>query len=154
MPVAESVVNHAKNSIDDAEDHPGDNARRQKIPGPAKKSKNGDGSKENKNPRGGDIALEGKALEKRDLVGDDQPSAKNQTKADSGVHTRANGGVAKKLEPAGTGQVCSKLHVKLGPQMPVSATRIYEGGSVMSTATGLLGALSLPARSTAVTVYQ
>src|SRR5206468_9264773 len=93
---------------------PGDHAGSQKIPGPAKKPKNGDGSKKNKNPRGGDVALEGKALQKRNLVGDDQPSGKNQTKANSRVHTRANCGVVKKPEPAGTRQVCAKLHAKLG----------------------------------------
>src|SRR5215469_12738460 len=154
VPVAEPVVNQAKNTVDHAEDHPGDHAGSQKIPGPAQKSQHRDGSKKNKNPRGGDIALEGKALQKRNLVGDDQPSGKNQTKANSRVHAGANGGVVQKLEPAVTRQVCSKLHAKLGSKMPVAKTRIYEGASVMSTATGRLGPLSLPARSTAVTVYQ
>src|SRR5215472_3561989 len=154
VPVAEPVVDQAKDTVDGAEDHPGDHAGGQKISGPAKKPKNRDGSKKNKNPCGGHIALEGKALEKRNLVGDDQPSGKDQTKANSRVHTGANGGVVKKLEPAGTRQICSKLHAKLGSKMPVAKTRIYEGASVMSTATGRLGPLSLPARSTAVTVYQ
>src|SRR5689334_18221041 len=68
VPVAKPVVNQTKNAVDHAENHPGDHARGQKISRPAQKSKNRDGRKKNKNPRAGDIALESKAFEKRNLV--------------------------------------------------------------------------------------
>src|SRR5438270_238381 len=65
----------------------------------------------------------------------------------------ANGRIAKEFKPARTGQVGPKLHPTLDSPW-VTETRIYEGGCAMSTATGALGALSFPTRSTAVTVYQ
>src|SRR5215470_2129860 len=93
VPVAEFVVNHAKNTVDGAKNHPGDPARGKKISGPAQKSKNRDGRKKDKNARCSDIALEGKALQEGNLVGDDQPRHKNQAQANSSVNAGANGGV-------------------------------------------------------------
>src|SRR2546429_7601299 len=73
--------------------------------------------------------------------------------SNAGVNAGANGRIAKEFKPARTGQVGPKLHPTLDSPW-VTETRIYEGGCAMSTATGALGALSFPTRSTAVTVYQ
>lgn len=154
MPVAEVVVNQAKNAIDDAKDHPGDHAGSQKIPRPAKKPKNRNGGKKDKNPGAGYVALKGKTLKKRNLIRDYEPSRKNQADAYSGIDAGVNGRIVKKSQAARARQICSNEHLKLGSQEADLKERIYEDGCGMSTATELLGALSFPARSKAVTVYQ
>lgn len=103
VPVAKPVVNQTKNAVDDAEDHPGDHARSQKIPRPAKKPKNRDRRKKNEDSRAGNVALEGKALEEWNLVGDNQPGGKNQTEANPGINAGANGRIVKKIQAARTG---------------------------------------------------
>lgn len=114
VPIAQLVVNHAKNTVHDAKDKPGDHARSQKVPRPAKKSKNGDGCKKNKNPGAGNVALEGEALENWDLIGDKQPGGKNQAEANSGIDAGANGCIGKEIQAARTGQICSNEHSQRG----------------------------------------
>src|SRR6266567_3596504 len=67
----------------------------------------------------------------------------------------ANRCVAEDVEPTVTGKMCAHGHRMLGsPDTDNGLTRVYDSGCVISTATGALGALSFPARSTAVTIYQ
>src|SRR5215469_16852456 len=114
MPITEFMVNQAKNLVDQAENHPCDHARSQKIPGPAKKPKNGNGGKKDKNPGAGYVALEGKTLKNWNLVRYYEPSRKNQAKANSGIDAGVNGSVVKKIQAVRTGQVCSNEHLKQG----------------------------------------
>lgn len=114
VPIAEAMVNQAKHAVDKTENHPGDHARSQEVPRPAKKPKNGNGGKKTKDRGRRNIALEGKTLENWNLIGDDQPGRKNQTEANSGIHAGANGGIGKKIQAARPGQICSNEHSEAG----------------------------------------
>jgi hypothetical protein len=100
VPIAQLMVNHAKYAINHTEHQPGDYARGQEIPGPAKKPKNGDRRKKNKNSSASDIALKSKPFQQRNLVGYDQPGSKHQTQTNSRVNAGANGRIAKEIQPA------------------------------------------------------
>src|SRR5213080_4903429 len=125
------------------------------MPRQAQKPKNGNGSEEAENRGGGDIALQRKAFQEWGMIGNHEPCAENQSQTNTHVNTRANRRVAEDVEPTITGQMRANRHRVLDSQDASNcATRIYGDGCVTSTTTGAPGALSFPARSTAVTVYQ
>jgi len=61
-PITETAENHAERAIAEAENEPGDKARRQQMPRKAQKPKYRNRSEEAQNHRGGDIALQRKAF--------------------------------------------------------------------------------------------
>lgn len=154
-PLAEFAEDHAEQTIANAEYQPPDKARRQQMPREAQKSKDWNSRKETENRRCGDIALHGKAIQERGVVGNHQASGKDQCQADADIHARADSSVAEGVKPTISGQMRTYQHALLGSQETSNRlTRGHGDGCVTSTATGVLGALSFPARSTAVTVYQ
>src|SRR2546427_2809575 len=125
------------------------------MPRQAQKAKHWHGCKKAKNRGGGDIALQGKAFQKWRMIGNHQPCRKNQGQANTNVHSGADRRVAENVEPTITGQMRPNQHGVLGSQDPSNGlSRSYGDGCVTSTATGVPGALSFPARSTAVTGCQ
>src|SRR6266446_8898928 len=155
MPIAVPAEDHAERTIAQAENDPAQKARRQEMPRQTQKPKNRNRCEEAEDHRRGNIPLQGKALQERGMIGDDQPGDENQRQTNTDVNTRADRRVRENVEPTITGQMRTNRHRVLGSQNACNRlTRIHSDGCVTSTTTGAHGALSFPARSTAVTVYQ
>jgi hypothetical protein len=153
-PATEPVEYQAERAIAEAENEPTEKARRQKEPRQAQKPKNGNRSDKAENRSGGDIALHREAFQERGVIGNHQPRGENQSQTDPHVNTGANRRVAEYMEPTIPGQMRTNQHEELVSQdASIRLTRIYDDGCVTSTTTAAPGALSFPARSTAVTVY-
>ncbi len=155
VPIAEPVKDQAERAIAQAENEPAKKTRCQEMPRQAQKPKDGNRTQEAEYRGGGDIALQRKAFQEWGMIGNDQPCGENQSQANTDVNSGANRRVAEDVEPAITGQMWTNQHEALVSQdANIRLTRIYGDGCVTSTSTGAPGALSFPARSTAVTVYQ
>ena len=155
VPVTELHKEQTESAIVQAEDKPRDEARSQQMAGHVQKSKNGDQREKTKKYRSSDVALQGEAIKDWNAIGKKQPGGEDQSQADTGVDANANRHVVEDVEPTVTGQMCANQHAMLGSQDANDGpTRNYDDGGVTSMVTGALGALSFPARSTAVTVYQ
>src|SRR5260370_7721592 len=119
------------------------------------KSKDGDQCKKAGKRGGGNIPLQCKSIQERDTIGNDQPDHESHAQTNAGVNAGSNRRIAEDVEPTVTGKMCAHGHRMLSsPDTDNGLTRVYDGGCVTSTPTGALGALSFPARSTAVTIYQ
>ena len=154
-PITEPVENQAERAIADTENEPTEKSRCQEVPRHAQKPKNRNRSEKTENHGGGDIALQREAFQEWGVIGNNQPYGENQSQTNANVNTGANRRVAEDVQPAITGQMWAYLHEVLGSQgASIRLTRIYGDGCVTSTTTAGPGALSFPARSTAVTVYQ
>jgi hypothetical protein len=154
-PIAEPAEDQAERAIAEAENEPANKARCQEMPRQAQKPKDGNRREEAENRDGGDIALHREAFQEWSMIGNNHPCGENQSQTNTHVNTGANRRVAKDVEPTITGQMRMYRHEALGSQDASNrSTRIYGDSCVTSTTTGAPGALSFPARSTAVTVYQ
>jgi len=154
-PIAEPAEDQAERAIAQAENEPAKKARCQEMPRQAQKPQNGNRSEETENRGGGDIAFHRKAFQEWRMIGNHQPRGENQRQTNTHIHAGANRRVAEDMEPTITGQMRTYQHEVLGSQDASNRlTRIYGDGGVTSTTTGAPSALSFPARSTAVTVYQ
>src|SRR5712691_476318 len=109
-PIAEPAKDQAEHAIAQAENEPAKKAGRQEMTRHAQEPKDGQRREESQNRGGGDIALQGKALQERHAIGDDQPSGKNQGQANTDVNTRPNGRVREDVEPTITWQMWTKRH--------------------------------------------
>src|SRR5580700_9393806 len=155
VPFAKGPVKHTESAITRTENHPGNQARRQEMARHKQESKNRDEREKTQNYSCSHIALHRKSFQEREMIRDDQPRRENQRHANTSIYTRSNRRIAEDVEPTVTGQMRSNGHPMLGSQATDNClTRTCEDGCVTSTARGALGALSFPARSTAVTVYQ
>src|SRR6266571_7571838 len=99
VPVTEAAIDETENAIAQTEKEPSDQTGGQEIPRHAKKTQNWNSSKKAKDCSGSDVALQRKALQKRNMIGNHQPRHKNQSEANPRVHAGANGGVAKDVKP-------------------------------------------------------
>jgi hypothetical protein len=144
----------AQRAIREGENAPGDKARGQQVAGPAHKAKDRHKGDQAECRGGDDVALQGEILEGGEAIGSEQPSGESKGEADTRVHTGARRRVTENAGPSITREVRPNRH-DWGTKFHTSTkTRSYEEGCVTSAATGALGALSLPERSTAVTLYQ
>ena len=154
-PQTEPAEDQTERTIAKAENEPRQEARCQEMSRQAQKAKNGNGSEEAEKRGAGDVALQRKAFEERGMIGNNEPCGENQSQANPHVNTGAYRRVAEDVEPTITGQLRVNRHRVLGSQDASNRlTASYGDGGVTSTTTGASGALSFPARSTAVTVYQ
>src|SRR5713101_617485 len=125
------------------------------MPWHAPKSKDGNQCKKAEKCGSGNISLQCKSIQERDTICNDQPGHESPAQTNASVNAGPNRRIAEDVEPTVTGKMCAHGHRMLGsPDTNNALTRVYNGGCVTSTATGALGALSFPARSTAVTAYQ
>ena len=77
MPFAEAAIDEAKNTIAQAEKEPSDQAGGQEVSRHAKKTQDGNRSEKAEDRGGGDVTLQRKALQKRNMIGDHQPRHEN-----------------------------------------------------------------------------
>src|SRR6266478_6283843 len=103
MPIAEPAEDHAERTIAQAENDPAQKARRQEMPRQTQKPKNRNRCEEAENRHRGDIPLQGKTLQKRRMIGNDQPGDENQRQANTDVNTGADRRVGEDMEPTISG---------------------------------------------------
>ena len=105
VPIAEPAEEETEGTIAEAEDEPADQTRSQEIARRAEEAKNGHCGEKTENRRGSDVALQGKTLQERHMIGDHQPDRKNQSEADADIDTGADSRVAQEMKPTIAGQV-------------------------------------------------
>src|SRR4029077_7195499 len=116
-----------------------------------------EGGKEGKRRDRRDVSGKRKRLQHGYAIRHDHPGAKDQRQRNSSVNAHADRGVPQGFKPAVTWQLHGVWHGSGHPTKHLCydmGTRNYDGGCATSTAMGGLGTLSLPALSTAVTLYQ
>jgi hypothetical protein len=101
---------HAKHPIGEAENSPRDQARSQQIAWHAPESNNRNQSDDAKKGHRRQIAYHGKAIEERQTIGYNHPSAEYDRENDPDVEARANRRVPKNLERSVRGQVGRNGH--------------------------------------------
>src|SRR5579864_1366032 len=106
----ESCEARAKNPIGHAKKHPRDEARSQQITWHAPEAKYGDQCDESKKTHGRQIARKGKAIEKGNAIGHDDPAAKHDRKSDPDVDTHTDRCVPENVERTIRGQMFTSGH--------------------------------------------